>query len=252
MAINRRPPELRVLPNRNVLSQELASDVAHAVQASTDRPFWIALTGGRSSSLVYDMLGRDYPADLWANVHYCWSDERLVSRDDSASNYRSAWEAWLGPAHVALDRLHAPEVWLRDVAEVASRYEQDIRRHLEPRLELDCVLLSLGEDGHIASLFPGRTETQEDARLVVPVVDSPKPPPRRVTMTLALINRAQSVHVLAVGPDKARALQRTLVGTHVEQNDDPRPPAAGLLSSSGRVIWWADEAAARLLPSIER
>ena len=249
MAIDRRPPELRVSPNRDVLSQELASDVAHAVQAATGCPFWIALTGGRSSRLVYDVLGRDYPADLWANVHYCWSDERLVSRDDSASNYHSAWETWLGPAHVSLDRLHAPEVWLPDVTTVASRYERDIRQLLGPRLALDCVLLSLGEDGHVASLFPGRTEAQEESRLVVPVVDSPKPPPRRVTMTLALINRALTVHVLAVGPDKAEALRSTLVETHAGLSNDPHPPAAGLLSSSGRVLWWADEAAARLLPS---
>ena len=252
MATDQRGPELRISPNRDVLSRELASDIARAVQGATGRPFWIALTGGRSSRLVYDVLGRDYPADHWTTVHYCWSDERLVSRDDPESNYLSAWETWLGPAHVSLDRLHAPEVWLPDVTMVASRYERDLRHRLGPRLALDCVLLSLGEDGHVASLFPGRTETQEDSRLVVPVVDSPKPPPRRVSMTFGLINRARSVHVLAVGPGKAEALRRTLSGTLGRPSTDSAPPAVRLISSSARVVWWADAAAARSLPSIER
>ena len=249
MATDQRAPGLRISPNRDVLSRELASDIAHAVQAATGRPFRIALTGGRSSRLVYDVLGRDYPAEHWANVHYCWSDERLVSRDDPESNYLGAWEAWLGPAHVSLDRLHAPEVWLPDVTKVASRYERDIRQLLGPRLALDCVLLSLGEDGHIASLFPGRAEAQEDTRLVVPVIDSPKPPPRRVTMTFGLINRARSVHVLAVGLGKAEALRRTLSGTLGRPGNDSAPPAVRLISSSARVVWWADTAAARLLPA---
>ena len=93
---------------------------------------------------------------------------------------------------------------------MALAYEDDVRGYLGPRLRLDCVLLSLGEDGHIASLFPGHAATQEATRLVVVVIDSPKTPPRRVTMTRPLINRAETVHLMVVGASKASALRATL------------------------------------------
>ena len=223
MAAKPRAPDLRVWAGLDTLSRELAATIARAVRAASGRPFWIALTGGRTSARLYEVLGADYPGYHWSNVHYCWSDERLVERDDPDSNYRSAWESWLEPARVPLERVHAPDVSIADAAEVARRYEHDVRRLLGSGLAFDCVLLSLGEDGHVASLFPGRNEVQEETRLVVPVVDSPKPPSRRVTMTLPLINRAAVIHVLAVGQGKAEALRWTLYGDHDENERRPSP-----------------------------
>ena len=212
------------------------------------RPFRIALTGGRTTRRLYEVLGAEYPGRQWSGLDCWWSDERLVRRDDPESNYRGVWAAWLSPARVPPAQLHPPDVSLSDPAEVARRYEKDVRGSLGPGLVFDCVLLSLGEDGHVASLFPGRREVREATRLVVPVVDSPKPPRRRVTMTLALINRATVVHVLAAGPDKAEALRSVLHGDANGADTRPRPPAAAIRPLDGRVVWWADEGAAGRLP----
>ena len=243
-----RAQDVRVWPDLEALSRELGATIARAVQAASGGPFWMALTGGRTSARLYQLLGTEYPANHWSNVNYFWSDERLVEPGSPDSNYRSAWESWLEPAQVPLERVHAPDVSIADAADVARRYERDVRQLLGPSLAFDCVLLSLGEDGHVASLFPGRREVQEEIRLVVPVLDSPKPPSRRVTMTLPLINRAAVIHVLAVGKGKAGALRRALYGNIDATSSVPVPPAAALRPRSGRVVWWVDNEAVRLQP----
>ncbi len=108
-------------------------------------------------------------------------------------------------------------------------------------------LLSLGDDGHIASLFPGRTDLGEDGRLVIPVVDSPKLPSRRVTMTLGMINRAKRVYVLAAGTGKADALAATMHAVRRGERDTVQWPATGIRVEHERVVWWADRAAAERL-----
>ena len=97
-----------------------------------------------------------------------------------------------GQPGIPVAKLHRPDVGAEDPDAIAWAYEEDIRRSLGPGVSLDCVLLSLGKDGHVASLFPGRAATFETDRLVVPEVDSPKPPHRRVTMTLPLDQSSQA------------------------------------------------------------
>ena len=233
-------------PDLESVSQELAATLVETVTSRSARPFGMALTGGRTAARVYDVLGSDAPPQSWSDVDFWWSDERLVPRESPESNYHNAWHRWLQKAGVARGRLHLPDVSEPDAEAVAKGYERDIRRFLGPRLVLDWVLLSLGEDGHVASLFPGSPQARELNRLVVPVIDSPKPPARRITMTLALLRRARQVHVLAVGADKADALQRTLAGPP-DVSADSYLPASHLISSTARVVWWADDAAVRIL-----
>ena len=171
------------------------------------------------------------------------SDERLVPHDDPESNARGALDEWLVPLGFADDAVLRPDLAAGDPEDVAARYEADLRDALGPDVVLDCVLLSLGEDGHVASLFPGHPATSERDRLVTAVVDSPKPPERRITMTLPLFNRAARVHLMAVGRGKADALYALFRAP----KDPVRRPAQGLKPSNGRLTVWADEAAARFL-----
>ena len=219
----------------NQLAAELADEVVRA-----SGPFSLALTGGATSSRLYTRLGQAHSGVPWSDVDFFWSDERLVPFDDPASNFRGAYEAWLRAARIPVAKLHRPDVGAEDPDAIAWAYEEDIRRSLGPGVSLDCVLLSLGKDGHVASLFPGRAATFETDRLVVPEVDSPKPPLRRVTMTLPLINRAKRVHLVAVGLPKASALRATVTrGT-----DHRRWPALGIRPMAGQLSLWVDSEAA--------
>ena len=239
-------PDVRVYPDTDTLCEQLAAELAHQVGAAPGRSS-LALTGGRTATRLYQELGRSPAHALWSTVDFFWSDERLVSSDDPVSNFRSAHRAWLLPAHVPSSRLHRPDLGRSDAEAAARSYETDLRRHLGSDLALDSVLLSLGEDGHIASLFPGHPAATEAKRLVVAVVDSPKPPPRRVTMTLPLINRAKRVHLLAVGTAKTAALGATLNGAW----DPERWPAQAIKPTHGHATVWADRAAVAEVPALQ-
>ena len=238
-------PDVRVYPDTDTLCEQLAAELARQV-AATPGGSSLALTGGRTATRLYQELGREPVPALWSTVEFFWSDERLVAIDDPASNFRSAHRAWLLPAQVPSSRLHHPDLGNSDAEAVARSYETDLRRHLGADLVLDSILLSLGEDGHVASLFPGHPAATEARRLVVAVVDSPKPPPRRVTMTLPLINRAKRVHLLAVGTAKTAALGATLGGAW----DPEQWPAQAIRPTHGHATVWVDRAAAAEVPAL--
>ena len=239
-------PDIRVYDDPDALFEHLAAEVARQVTRASGR-FGLALTGGRAAAGLYGQLGLAHSQVPWSTVDFFWSDERLVPREDPASNVGSAQLAWLSRLGVPEARLHRPDVSVADAEAVALAYEEDVRAYLGQRLRLDCVLLSLGEDGHIASLFPGHAATRETIRLVVAVTDSPKPPARRVTMTLPLINRARSVHLMAVGAKKASALRATLE----DPGDVARCPARAIKPEAGVTVW-VDRPALAEVPAARR
>ncbi|MEO6324559.1 MAG: 6-phosphogluconolactonase, partial [Thermoanaerobaculia bacterium] len=100
-----------------------------------------------------------------------------------------------------------------------------------PRFDL--IFLGLGPDGHTVSLFPGHTALDETRRLVIPIADSPKPPPGRVTFTLPLLNAARNVVFLATGSEKREACARARRG-------DRALPAGRVSPAEGRLLWLID------------
>jgi 6-phosphogluconolactonase len=102
----------------------------------------------------------------------------------------------------------------------------------------------MGPDGHIASLFPHSALLQEKNRLVAAVIDSPKPPPTRLTLTPPVINHAAEIHFYVTGAEKAKAVKLTL---EEDSNDSQKIPAQAVQPKNGRIIWWLDENAASLL-----
>ena len=239
-------PELRVFPTLDSLITRLAATIATEATATKRLGFGVVLTGGRAARRLYEALDADHSDAPWELADFFWSDERLVRSDDSESNVRDALEAWLHKARVPSTRIHAPRVDPGDPESTARSYEATVRHHVDRHRSLGCVLLSLGEDGHIASLFPGHAATRERTRLVVAVLDSPKPPRQRITMTVPLLNRGATIHLMAVGDGKAGALRDTLEGPF----EPASFPAQGLQPAEGRVVIWADEAAAAELAPI--
>ncbi len=137
------------------------------------------------------------------------------------------------PSH-SFPRTSTPPIAEGSNADDAAREYEKVLSGFD---QLDVTLLGLGEDGHVASLFPGAPSLEETSRLVVPVYGAPKPPPVRISMTLLAINRSRSVHILVAGPAKRDALVRALTEA------PPRTPA-GLIRPEGGAVFWVDRAAA--------
>lgn len=211
---------------------------AQRAVADTGR-FVVALAGGTTPRLLYRLLATEFRLDVpWQDVHLFWSDERYVSPDDSASNFGMVRRTLLDDVPIPDDNIHPVDTSIVDPDEAARRYEQDLRLVLTSRQpRFDWMLLGLGDDGHVASLFPGSALLDEASRLVRAVTDSPKPPPVRITMTLPLICASREVHVLVSGRNKGDALLRSL-----EPGD--ALPSQLVSAGSANSSWWVDRDAA--------
>jgi 6-phosphogluconolactonase len=175
-----------------------------------------------------------------ADLDVFWVDERAVPADDPASNYGLARRLWLDPAGIGGDRVHpmTPGDGALDAAVRAS--ERELLGALGAPPALDVALLGVGEDGHVASLFPGHPALLETG-WVSAVSDAPKPPPRRITLTLAALLLARRVAIGAFGQAKARVVAEALC-------DDRSPlPLARVLRGARECVLFLDPAAASAL-----
>ena len=174
---------------------ELGEAVAARLAARAQEPLTVALTGGSAAKLVHPPLAR--AGVDWARVTLFFGDERAVPPDHADSNFRLARETLLDAAGVPAARVHRMRGEAADLAAAAREYEA----LLPPAL--DIVLLGMGPDGHVCSLFPGHALLGERARLVGVVEDSPKPPPRRLSLTMPALAAAREVWFVLAGADKA-------------------------------------------------
>src|SRR5580765_8477057 len=178
--------------------------------------FTTALSGGRIAKKLYSSIVAEAKATKVSlgHAHFFWADERCLPPDDPESNYRGARELFFQPLGVSGNQIHrirgeeSPEF-------AATEAEAEICRiapmNSEGQPVLDLILLGMGEDGHVASLFPGEAETVSASRAVFRAVrNSPKPPPERVTLGYAAIASAKEVWVLVSGVAKREVLQQSL------------------------------------------
>ena len=206
----------------------------------------IALTGGTIADQVHREVARLHAESGsvdWSRVDVWWGDERYVPADDPERNAGQARAAFLDLVGVDPARVHevpASDAGHPDVEAAAAAYGDEVRAHGTGRF--DVVMLGVGPDGHVASLFPGFPQLDVDDRITVAVTDSPKPPPERVSLTYGALNRAREVWFLASGEAKAEAVARALAGA-----DRHDVPATGVHGEE-RTRWLLDQAAATHLP----
>lgn len=188
------------------LAALLAAEAAAAIAARGR--FSIAVPGGSVATTFFPRLAR--AALDWPRVHVFWADERGVPPDDPESNYGAARRLWLGPAGVPQAGVHRMRGEADDLAAEAQVYEERLRLVLGDPVRLDVALLGVGPDGHVASLFPGHPLLRETTRAVAALDDAPKPPPRRLTLTLPTLGAARLVVVAASGAAKAGVVREAL------------------------------------------
>ncbi|WP_297082023.1 6-phosphogluconolactonase [uncultured Demequina sp.] len=198
----------------------------------------VVLTGGTVGTATLAEAARSPLASGvdWTSVHLWWGDERFVAIGDPDRNEGQAQEALLSSLPLPEENIHRMGAHgpFATAEDAAGSYDAEIAAAGTPAW--DVLLLGLGPDGHVASLFPGHPGFGDAGASALAVHDSPKPPPTRVSLSLAQINRAREVWLLAAGEAKANVAARCIHG------DASLPGAA--VHGTERTLWLLDAAAA--------
>ena len=205
----------------------------------------IVLTGGGTGVNVLKRVGERGEKIDWTKVHLYWGDDRFVPEDDDERNDKQAREALLDHIDIPAANVHpmsASDGEFGDDLDAAARdYEQVLAANADdgkPAPNFDVHLLGMGPEGHINSLFPETPAVRETNRLVLGVPDSPKPPPRRITLTLPAVRCSREVWLVVSGAAKADAVAAAIGGAKPVD-----VPAAGAVGRDA-TVWLLDEEAA--------
>jgi 6-phosphogluconolactonase len=236
---------LEVSADAETLAQTVAERfVARLAQIQAEgRVPAVCLTGGSIADKIHQAVAAlDGPDVDWKRVDFFWGDERYVPADSTDRNERAAGLDLLDKVVVDPARVHAipaADDRYASLEEAAAAYEAVVRS--EGTGSFDLVMLGLGPDGHVASLFPGFRQLDVDDRIAVPVTGSPKPPPERISLTFPALNRTHEVWFLVSGDGKADAVARALA----PEGTVHATPARGITVENA--TWFLDTPAASLL-----
>ncbi|CAL1360191.1 unnamed protein product [Linum trigynum] len=246
--------EVRIHESLDELSTDLADYIAELSEACVKErgAFAIALSGGSLIGLMGKLCEAPYSKTVdWAKWYIFWVDERVVSKSHADSNYKLAKDNLLSKVPIVPSHVHSINDSV-SAEDAADEYEFAIRQLVKMRTvdvsdisdcpKFDLVLLGLGPDGHVASLFPNHSALIEQDEWVTFITDSPKPPPERITFTLPVINSASNVAVVAAGESKAEAVHLAIDET---EPDDGKTslPARMVQPRNGKLVWFLDKLA---------
>lgn len=263
-----------MFPDRQALCRQAATDllgilagaVSHRGEASA------VLTGGGTGtgilSAMAELVEAGGSGPDWTRVHLWWGDERFLPAGDPDRNEIQAQEALLDRLQtkhgLPAENIHRMPAASAEgsaglaaaadayAAELASRAQAHAQTHaqtldsagVDPRLPVfDVVMLGVGPDAHVASLFPGLPGPLAAGATVIPVTDSPKPPPLRLSLTVEALNTAERLWFVVAGADKAEAVAAVRRARDSKTTDAARWPAS-VVSGRAATTWWLDEAAA--------
>ncbi|MCT9088295.1 6-phosphogluconolactonase [Streptomyces sp. ASQP_92] len=248
-------PQLVVHRDKELMAQAAAARlITKVVDAQAARgSASVVLTGGRNGNGLLAALASSPARDAidWSRLDLWWGDERFVPEDDPERNYTQARAALLDAVPLDPKRVHAMPAsggaHGTDADAAAAAYAAELAEASGPEDHgrvptFDVLMLGVGPDTHVASLFPELPGVRETERTVVGVHGAPKPPPTRISLTLPAIRAAREVWLLAAGEDKAHAAAIALSGA-----GEVQAPAAGAYGRA-RTLWLLDAAAASRLP----
>ena len=240
--------QVRTSPSR----AELATAVATALLArlvhvqSEGRVPQVGLTGGSIADELHREVARLSPGSGvdWSRVVLWWGDERWLPAGSEDRNEVQAHAAFItdvgvDPAHV--HAMPASDAGLT-LAEAALAYSETIREHGAG--SFDVLMLGVGPDGHVASLFPGHPAAVVRDAITVPVEESPKPPPERISLTFEAMERSDAVWFVAAGADKAGAVAAAMSGPAEIGSPEAVECPARVPRGTVETIWWLDPATA--------
>ena len=242
------PLDIRVCADPSALASDVAVALAAAIGSAVDARGRadIVLTGGgigiESLRALRERVAQA-PVD-WQHVHLWWGDERYLPAGDPDRNETQARQALLDVIAIPAGNVHPMPASALDPDAAATVYADELSRCAAPGQatpDFDVVMLGIGPEGHVASLFP-HMPALESAYPVVAITNSPKPPPVRISLTLPSIRAGRQVWIIASGASKADAVARC-----ADPTTDVRDlPAAGARGREATVLWVDAAAAASL------
>ncbi len=234
-----------VVPDADTLASAVAARLVVTIMDAQAARGWagVVLTGGRIAAKVLATV-KDLPAAKaidWDKVDLWWGDERFLPAGDPDRNDTQARAALLDALPLDPARVHAMPASDGadgdDATAAAARYARELAAAAPAGSDLprfDVLMLGVGEDGHVASIFPDHPGYSSGTTSAV--FDSPKPPPTRITLTMPTIQSAREVWLVAAGPDKADSVAAALNGS--------KPLPAASATGADRTLWLLDSAAA--------
>lgn len=243
--------EVRILPDGAAIAKRAAQLFAEIAAAAAKQKgsFVVALSGGSTPKALYSLLVNDSSLRSlmpWDKTFLFFGDERHVPPDDQQSNFRMATEAMISKSPLKPQQVFRIKGEYPEAQQAALEYEKDIRAHFQlsdgqlPRFDL--VLLGMGNEGHVASLFPGTKALKENRRIVVHnwvgkvLMD-------RITLTAPAINNAAHIIAMVTGSEKAPALTAVLERVY----EPEQLPAQLIQPVNGDLLWLVDTAAGSML-----
>jgi 6-phosphogluconolactonase len=207
--------------------------------------FAVAVSGGSTPRPVHRLLAREpYRSVIpWARTHLFWVDERCVPETSAASNFGAAKEDFVDHIPIPASQIHPMPVEAAP-HQGARQYEEELREFFASEEKgfpvFDLIFLGIGQDGHMASLFPGHNALHESERWVV-AVKGGHPNVSRLTMTLPVLNSANVLAFLVYGKGKASVMKA------IFDESDNLLPVQRIQPTQGRMIWLVDKEASSFL-----
>ncbi len=246
------PATIHSFPDLETCSRACAEEILAICRRENARKGFstLVLAGGSTPRRLYELLATPPLEDLmpWEGLHLFWGDERVVAPEHEWSNFRMAGVTLLAKNPLPAPHLHPIRGFGQTPDQAAESYEKELRdffhRHpvsgegdgFSPHFPLfDCILLGMGEDGHTASLFPGKAALEEKKRWVVAELVPGQPPfVPRLSLSLPVLNNGRNVLFLAAGAKKKRLLQQF----HATRPLVLPYPAARVRPTSGLLQWF--------------
>jgi 6-phosphogluconolactonase len=246
-----RDPVVIVHRDKKLLAEAIASRfVTTVVDAQASRGVChLVLTGGSMGNALLEAVASSRIRDVvdWSRLELWWGDERFLPTGHPERNDTQARAALLDSVPLDPARVHSVPGPDRasDVDDAARQYAAELAHAAAPGHDLprfDVVMLGVGPDAHVASLFPEHPAVHETERPTIGVRGAPKPPPERVSLTFRALSSAEAVWFVVSGEDKAGAVGLALSGA------GPLQAPAGAVTGRRDTIWLLDRAAARQVP----
>jgi len=239
------PPLLHSFATNDELVKALANYILTAqVEAIAKKGrFSVAISGGSLPKQLSGLIDSNARWDKW---HIYFSDERVVPFDHPDSNYKLVKDEFLSKVPIPKSHIHTIDIsLLDDIDELTDDYGAQLIKSFASRESarfpvFDLILLGMGPDGHTASLFPGHELLSESSGWVAYIEDSPKPPPKRITLTLPVINHAARVVFVATGTGK-----QDVLATVLDHPEEGLPSSLVRPAHPGTLHWFVDDAAAQ-------
>ncbi len=229
-----------------IVVERLATDFIESINSQLEEKeyAYIALSGGNTPQLLFQLLANEYSNAInWERTHFFWVDERWVPHSSPESNFGNAHRIWFSKIHISESNLHPVKTNNVDIEKEALRYSQEIH-HILPTVNhvpvFDIMLLGMGADGHIASIFPGNEHLFSSSEICA-VASHPNTHQHRITLTGTVINNSRQIVMLITGENKSTMLQKVFEGSN------EMIPARLVKPVNGQLTWYLDKAAGRFV-----